>query len=563
MFKENNQFNLFTFENELPKKLQGKLADTAEAVFNRLIFHNIKESDYKVLYSEKKSRPNVAVNILVSALILKEYKKWSIEDLMGSVLFDMRTKVAIGLGSIDEIPFSKATLFNFQIKLKDYMEQEGINLLELTFDNLTAQQLRELKIKTDIQRTDSTLIGSNIKRYGRVELLVAVLLRFIRILNKEGRETLPEKSEGYAKAKNGQEYVYSLVPDQMPHELEKLGLLYKEILNVYRAEYSQTKEFSLLERAYKEHFVEVDSQPQAKDNQSLKSSMLQSPDDPDSPYRKKGKEQSTGTLINGTETANPENIIQLVCDVAVDKNNVDDSKSLENRLDKMVEKTPDLKEIHTDGGYGSEGVDKKMEEHNIVHVTTAIRGRDRSVAISIDQNKDKQQEYTVECPNQKIKSSPTTKKNKVKFSAEKCRDCALNEKCRIFKKDNGRFYFTHSDYLQNQRGRNILKIPKERRKIRPNVEALMKEFKCRTNGGKLKVRGEYKANQFAFSVAIGINFGRIYRLKMNNPWVFDNILSYITTLSSLVRKLSSLGANYFNRCQLVPEFFVYRALVRS
>lgn len=561
MFKENNQAHLFTFENDLPKKLQDKLADTPEAAFNRLIFRNIKESDYKVLYSDKKSRPNTAVNILVSALILKEYKKWSIEELIESVLFDMRTKKAMGLGAIDEIPFSRATLFNFQIKLKNHMEQEGINLLELTFDNLTAGQLRELKIKTDIQRTDSTLIGSNIKKYGRVELLVAVLLRFFRLLNKEGKKTLPEKSEGYAKAKSGQEYVYSLGPDQVTHELEKLGLLYKEILSAFRLEYSHTTEFSMLERTYKEHFVEMESQVQAKDNKSLKSSILQSPDDQDSPYRKKGKEQSTGTTINGTETANPENVIQLVCDVAVNKNNVDDSKVLEKRIDKMVAKTPDLNEMHTDGGYGSEGVDKKMEEYNIVHVTTAIKGREKSVAITIDQNKDDLQEYTVQCPHQKTKSSPTSKKYKVKFSTEECSGCALKDKCNVFK-NNGRFYFTHSDYLQNQRSRNIRKIPKERRKVRPNVEALMKEFKSRTNAGKLKVRGEYKANQFAFSVAIGINFGRIYRLKMKNPGVFDNVSSYITTLIARIINLSSLGVNNFNPLFRVSEFSTYNPFVR-
>jgi len=44
--------------------------------------------------------------------------------------------------------------------------------LETTFDNLTAKQLEELKIKTDIQRSDSTQISSNIREYSRVQLWV-------------------------------------------------------------------------------------------------------------------------------------------------------------------------------------------------------------------------------------------------------------------------------------------------------------------------------------------------------------------------------------------------------
>ena len=81
-------------------------------------------------------------------------------------MFDLRTKAALGLSRIEEKPFSRATLFNFQNRLLEYEQKTGINLLEKVFDNLTAEQLKELKIKTDIQRSDSTLISSNIRNYG-------------------------------------------------------------------------------------------------------------------------------------------------------------------------------------------------------------------------------------------------------------------------------------------------------------------------------------------------------------------------------------------------------------
>jgi hypothetical protein len=60
----------------------------------------------------------------------------------------------------------------------------------------------------------------------------------------------------------------------------------------------------------------------------------------------------------------------------------------------------------------------------------------------------------------------------------------LKEKCRIFK-NKGRYYFTHEDYLLSKRNHNITEIPKEHHKIRPNVEATMKEFKTQAPGGKL------------------------------------------------------------------------------
>jgi hypothetical protein len=72
MFKANNQQDLFTFENQLLDNEQQELLNkTPEKAFFNLIFTNINESDYKVLFSETGSRPNSAVNILISALILK------------------------------------------------------------------------------------------------------------------------------------------------------------------------------------------------------------------------------------------------------------------------------------------------------------------------------------------------------------------------------------------------------------------------------------------------------------------------------------------------------------
>jgi len=113
-------------------------------------------------------------------------------------------------------------------------------------------------------------------------------------------------------------------------------------------------------------------------------------------------------------------------------------------------------------------VDKKMEENEINLVTTAVRGRESKIEKTITQNPDNEQEYTVECPRQEIKSTPTKKRNKAVFDTDKCSDCPLKEECNIFKV-NGKYYFTHSDFLINKRNNNILKISKKRRKIRPNA----------------------------------------------------------------------------------------------
>jgi hypothetical protein len=65
---------------------------------------------------------------LVSALIFIELRGISYDELMESMMFDMRYKTALDLELVDEVPFSRATLFNFQNRILEHELQTGINL---------------------------------------------------------------------------------------------------------------------------------------------------------------------------------------------------------------------------------------------------------------------------------------------------------------------------------------------------------------------------------------------------------------------------------------------------
>jgi len=506
------------------------LTTSKEKWFYNLILRNVNENNFKPLYSEKASRPNVAVNILVSALILKELKGISYDELMESVMFDLRFKVALGLLSIDEVPFSRATLFNFQNRLLEHEQETGINLIEQVFDNLTAQQLKQLSLKADIQRTDSTLISSNIRKYSRIQLLIEVLIRLERILEETDRQRIGEQLQTYLKT-GSDKYVYGLKSNELPRELEKLGRVYYTVhCEINKKEkYQCKKEFINFSRVYKEHFVVVNQEINPKPSVELNSGMLQSPDDQDATYRQKKEQHSKGYTINGTETANPDNPLQLITDIAVNPNNIDDTQILNNRIDIIKDKTPELNEIHTDGGYGSEDNDKKLEALEITQVTTAVRGRESEIEKKIMQTGQSPDVYTVECPYQTAVSTPTKQRYKVRFDLNICRECPLKEKCLIFK-NKGRYYFRHEDYLLSKRNGNIMNIPENRRRVRPNVEALMKEFKTRTPNGKTKVRGLFKTTLFAFNAGIAINFGRIFRYIVESDLI-NEFFSSITLIS--------------------------------
>ena len=203
-------------------------------------------------------------------------------------------------------------------------------------------------------------------------------------------------------------------------------------------------------------------------------------------------------------------------DVAVNPNNIDDSDVLGERLDRIKQKTPDLDELHFDGGYGSSDNDEKFDEYGITPIQTAVRERQSTVTIDIEQVSEN--EYKVICPQRTVTSQPTRNRHKAEFDLEQCHRCPHRNQCpAITMKKYNVFYFSHEDYLARRRQNRIHEIPKERRKLRNNVEATINEFVCKMPRRKLKVRGDFKAAVFAYSVAIPITFGRIYRLILDDP----------------------------------------------
>jgi len=566
MFRQNTshlQSSLFGIASQLPKAKLEKLQKSKEYDFYQLVFCKINEKDFSVLYSDHCSRPNAPVNSLVASIILMYRNNWTTEALFDRIDFDLLTRTALGLDTLEETPFCPATFFNFQNRLLCHFSQTGHNLIERVFDGLTEQQLKILKIKTDIQRSDSFMAMSNIRSYSRTQLLIEMLIRLHRILSEEDQKRFNDILSPYIKQSSGQ-YLYTLQRQQIPQEQEKLGRLYRTLYEALKERYKDFEVFSVFERVYTEHFTIIDEKITVKTGQELNGSTLQSPDDIDATYRKKRDRHYRGQSVNVTETAHPDNELNLITDVAVCSNNTDDSKILNERVGPIKEKTPDLNELHTDGAYGSEDNDKKMEELEITHVQTAVRGRQAEVSMEIEEVSDGQ--YKVKCPHQCVSSEKARKRYKACFDVEICKQCPLSSHCPAKQqRDKRTYYFDRSDYLLGKRNRNIKSLPPERRKLRPNIEATVKEFtKPFNHKGKLRVRGLFKTMVYAHAMAISINFGRVWRYMAENPDFFAlsnflcGILPCLFARNSR-NELRKIIIRDKNRCWFEPRLYFKQA----
>ncbi len=383
----------------------------------------------------------------------------------------------------------------------------GENLFEAVFDRLTRAQVETLKLKTSIQHTDSVMLASTIRDYSRLHLLIEVLLRLHRVLTDTDNVAVTELLTPYL-PQSSSTYLYRLDRAAIPDELTTLGRIYHPLYQ----QYGDTEIFAMFARVYAEHFTVTDETVTVIAGTDLPGTILQSPDDPEATDRKKRGNSSKGFVLNAVETAHPDNPVHLLVDVTVAPNTTDDSVVLNERLEALIQKTPDLDELHTDGGYSSADNDTVLTTAGIAQIQTAVRGHTRDVAFTMIPTDDTT--YQVSCPVQTAMSQPTSTRLKACFDLTICARCAHAPRCLTQEGKACRtFYFTPEDAIRQARYRRIATLPVERRSLRSNVEATIREFVNRLDRHKVSVRGLFKTALFAFSRAMAMNFGRIFRYQ--------------------------------------------------
>ena len=191
MFKKNHrhlQLPLTSHVDELPEMLHKRLENSWADTFYREFFCRLNEAPFGVLYVDFPSRPNVPVNVFVGLEFLKAGNGWTDEEMYDAYCYDIQVRYALGYRQLGEGDFDLRTLYYFRERLSRQMQETGINLLDQAFEQVTDQQIAAFRIKTGKQRMDSTMVASNIRQVGRVQLLVEVLQRTQRMLNENDQE---------------------------------------------------------------------------------------------------------------------------------------------------------------------------------------------------------------------------------------------------------------------------------------------------------------------------------------------------------------------------------------
>lgn len=560
MFRKNTQHlqpAIISAASELPDKQRKRLEASWAGTFYKEFFSRIDEEAFAVLYSDKASRPNVPVNVLIGLEALKAGFGLSDEELYARYCYDLQVRYALGYDRLGDGDFEIRTLYYFRERLSRYNAEHGINLLEKAFEDVTDQQITALKVRTGMQRMDSTQIASNIVSASRLQLLVESLIRLERILSDADKEKLADQFAPFTKDSAGH-YTYRIKGKQAIIEhMQCIGEAIYKIVQGLGSTYEEETAYQVMVRLFEENFAVEEQSLRLKENDELSSSSLQSLDDLEASFRTKAGKHYKGYVANITETCDPENDLQLLTKVQVAPNNIDDTKLLAEALPELKERT-DLDTLYTDGGYGSPEMDKALAEEGVEQIQTAIRGRKpSSEKLHLSDFEIKQTEEgkptQITCPQgQKVKVQLSNRKKSfvAHFELDQCQACPYTEHCPA--KPGKRDLRRHLRFTQAQanvaqrRKRNRIHL-EEGRNLRAAVEATVRQVKHPFPTGKLPVRGQFRVTCMVIGSAIMSNIKRIQRFRALNMEKTDQNNTQIGIESSQPSSFLSFLSTLFNR----------------
>lgn len=502
MFKKSSQsgqLNIFTS----PKSLfSGKSLSLYE---NKAAWHNqfrqqvtmrIDEDIFRPLYCEDNGTPNSPVRILVAMMVLKEAEGLSDQKLFENCRFNMLIRSAIGLLNADDPVPTESTYYLFRKRIYNYAKAGNENLFETIFAQITKSQCIEFEVSGKRIRMDSKLLGSNIARLSRYELIHETLRLFYKQEKQFGKFPKAVKEKlGQLLKMNGNKVVYTCSNEEVKTRLQELGELIYSILPLFSSS-RDTTHYKILQRVFDEQFKVTGTKiVVARDKEEISAKSIQSPHDTDCHYRNKDSQKVKGYSINITESCDDKSL-NLIGRVDARKASTSDVDFLQDDIEKTQEVFSDKTEAaHADGAYHSPDNQLFCKDNDISLYLHAIQGAKGRYRFNFQENGELSVFDTI--TNQIVDSKRITGKNDV-------------VKWRI-KTGKGYRYFTQKDIDGYMIRKQIAETPIEILQKRNNVEATIFQLSYHYPNAKSRYRGEIKHQMWANIRCLWVNFVRILK----------------------------------------------------
>ena len=515
-----NQSQQITFSDaywSLTDREKKALEKSWAKVFAEDIFPNIDEESFRVIYSDKASRPNTPVNVLVGGSIIKDLFDLSDDEMVEGLMLDFRFQYALHTMSYEEQPLSDKSLSRFRRRCYEYETTHGVDLLHDCIDSLSAEIAKLMNIDGRIRRMDSTMIEANIRNLSRLELIYTCIAKLVKYLEKVGADFDHEQLGHYLDPEDYNRFIYHSRNEDVDKRMLTLLEDADSLLEFCNGGYDDVTEYQLFSRCMAEQTIPEGSgrRLRNKDDGGMDSNIMQNPSDPDATFRSKAGKDHQGYVANLVESVGPNG--SVVTSYQFEKNNVSDDSMLKEYLEN-VEPQQEKVLLTVDGAYASVENIELAASKNIELVPTDLTGRDTD-PIMADFKFNEDYTRVVECPAGHAPKSCSYNKNNeqcnVSFHRDQCANCPYQDQCkpkifkRVAKKTVSRKSVARAQYIRSRDTERFRQIAK----LRNGVETVPSILKNQYDVNQMPVRG-LQRSKFFFGSKIGaLNFRKLFRFR--------------------------------------------------
>ena len=520
--KDRKTGQLFDQWRYLGPKRRKLLDESWARLFREKILPELPVERMMPFFSPDMGRPTKELYAMLGAILFQQIFDLTDEETVSRMAFDIQWHYALdNPEESDSVKYiSPKTLWSMRNILTDE------DLDTVLFEKITDTLAKVFEVDTSQQRIDSVHIKSNMRRLGRIGILVRCLHKFLVNLKRQYQEffdTLPqERVEKYLSEKAVS--CFSLVK---PSDTERtLASVSEDLFQVVEHFVDNPRvkamhSYSLLLRVLHEQcriketadgqLVEMEVKP----SKEVPSDSLQNPSDPDAGYSgHKGQGYQVQIMETYSTEAEEEAVtpkLELITHVHVESAHQSDVHALIPALEATAERGLEPQEVLADSLYGS---DENCEAAKTmgVEVVSPVMGAPTEKVLLLADFEFAESGKVLQCPQGYAPVKVKGKGNRytASFVLEECQDCPRRSACPVV--PGKRHFYLRYDRkavrLAQRRAREETPEFRDRYRFRAGIEGTISAYDARTGVKQLRVRGLEAVRFCATLKAIGVNIFR-------------------------------------------------------
>lgn len=510
--KNRKQKELFEFIPWGTEKQQNMLRSSIYHTFRKEILPNIPIKLFYKNFSADCGRPTKDLQSITGLFILQALRDLTDRETIEAYTFNDAFRYALDISRSEYL--SERTYYYYRAKIMG----EG----HAVFDKILDAIAKRLQLDAALQRTDSTMVQTNLARMSKLELFSSTIVKFLGELKKLHpiiyTRTDQQLRDRYMLAKENNWFA-SNRPSQYSQLLLTAARDVLSLVDTFATHpsVSQLPSFSLLERLVREQITRDGEDVTVKIHQEAKGTAMVNPHDPDAYFN--GHYEKVGYKANLTETCGKDKDSpspKIITQVTVHPANTSDKTMVTDLVSNLEAKGLKPATLLTDNGYDSDENHQACRQQGIDFVCPPS-GEPADGFGVMDFSRTEDNQITT-CPmGQQCTENIVhdgRKKTISYFDAATCRECPHSHDCPVkITKRKAKLEWDWKKPRIEARRRMFAedKETKDLYRQRAGGESVFSVMKRSMGLNRLRRRGQDKVTLSIFLAATAMNVLRVHR----------------------------------------------------